>query len=175
MKGEHKLWESSRGRVGGPTRQRKQDISRPGDVCWGGQKGPCSGNMQGRMGRRERRKNQLGPGGVGVAGQEALIKQNFVPITNSGELHGDQIQPPDSTHLTHQSPNPGFGWGSLGWRVKGGHGAGLGSLSRSPDRPGGPQVWMERNPGQKVGPEEREPPPTLCSVALIAAEDYFRS
>lgn len=37
-----------------------------------------------------------------------MIKQIFVPMTHSDELCGDQIQPPDVTHLTDQIPKPGI-------------------------------------------------------------------
>lgn len=45
-------------------------------------------------------------GKVRQAEGETLMKGIVVPIPSSGELSGDQIQPPDITHLTQQIPKP---------------------------------------------------------------------
>ena len=48
-----------------------------------------------------------GEGGkISWAEGEALIKQNSVSVTRSGELGGDQTQLPELTQLIHQLPKP---------------------------------------------------------------------
>lgn len=61
----------------------------------------CSGNPVGGVGREQRGKVSWAKGG-------AFIKQTSLPITSSGELCGDQSQPPEITHLAHRVPKAGI-------------------------------------------------------------------
>lgn len=108
-----------------------------------------------------------------------MIKQTFITtgsITSSGELSGDQTQPPDVTHLTHPIPKPR----TLARKLRDGEYREIRQLA--PDSlsllPRTAQVlprfaWAEH--WTEAGLEEFTGPPTLCFLVLINAENDVSS